>query len=156
MGVTLAIDPGRCTGWCYLVDGRVADCGVANIEPYSATVVDHSIYQPNRLLCELPEIYKSGEANPNISLTPLIVQVGRFIQYYMSVYRASCGTVLPKEWKGQMSKSVCRARIYLLLDERERKIVEARERSMSATRAHNMIDAVGIGLHAVGRKLTGR
>lgn len=54
----------------------------------------------------------------------------------------------PAEWKGQVPKEVMCARIVARLDEAERAIVEA---VLPASKRHNAIDAVGLGLRHLGR-----
>ena len=58
--------------------------------------------------------------------------------------------VFPHEWKGQMPKEVCAARIRNRLNERELDTLDACLTKTGA-KGHNVVDAVGIGLYAVDR-----
>lgn len=62
--------------------------------------------------------------------------------------RARVTHYLPAEWKGQQNKEACRARIRSRLDAREMGLLDIVK---PASKAHNAWDAVGIGLHHLGR-----
>lgn len=104
---------------------------------------------PDSVVIELPEIYmpKFSKGNPNTSLTPLILQAGAFIASFGIGTKHT--TIYPKSWKGQTPKPIMVKRIQERLTEEERKHVELpRAQSLG----HNVWDAVGIGLHHLGRK----
>lgn len=54
------------------------------------------------------------------------------------------------EWKGQLTKEACHHRAHARLDAAERLVWDEAVRA-GGTRAHNTLDAVGIGLHHLGR-----
>lgn len=57
-------------------------------------------------------------------------------------------TVHPDEWKGSVPKDVCAARARALLLDSELRTIEL---PRAKTKAHNVWDAIGIGLFALGR-----
>lgn len=154
MSVILGIDPGRTTGWCFITSQGVVDCGVVQVDPHSHEVFDHPVYQPDTVLFEHPQIYRPGESpgDPN-NLLGMVFQVGRWWQHYGTLYRAKCSYVLPKEWKGQLLKDVCAQRVWDLLTESEQRVVSKAGSGLAKKPLLDMMDAVGIALHAAGRKL---
>src|SRR5262249_3459314 len=56
----------------------------------------------------------------------------------------------PSDWKGQMDKGPCGARVRSRLSSEELRIAEAGA-AAAKSKAHNMWDAIGIGLHHLGR-----
>ena len=154
MSVILGIDPGRTTGWCFVTDRGVTECGVWACEPYSSTVFDHNIYQPDKLVMEHPQIYRPTESkgDPN-DLAGMIFEIGRFAQYYAMTYRTSFKVIKPSEWKGQLDKDICAQRVFDMLNSNEQEVVSRCGRGLSKKPLLDMMDAVGIALFGAGRKL---
>ena len=94
------------------------------------------------LAIEFPQIYQRGagksKGNPN-SLTPLAALAGLLMASF-----ASTAFYLPSEWKGQLTKQASHARIKERLTASETGRVPPRL-------AHDGWDAIGIGLHYLGR-----
>jgi hypothetical protein len=99
------------------------------------------------LAIEYPQIYRGGKADPS-DLIELAGVVGA-----CTVARDWAGIrgFLPRAWKGQIPKDVHQKRILATLTPAEIEIVRALD--CPASLAHNVLDAIGIGLHALGRQL---
>lgn len=146
----LAVDPGRCSGIAYYVDGLLAvattttcrtkgdyrDGGDLIIRAFPET--------PDRLVIEKPRIYQRGagvtKGDPN-GLRPLLQLIG----YLAHAYR---GTELievePAQWKGQAAKEATRAMSARRLSPAELAVIPPRL-------AHDGWDAIAIGLWGLGR-----
>lgn len=103
---------------------------------------------------EWPQVYLAGKSKgDNNDLLPLAGVGAAFLMSLLShplVTVAETKRVKPREWKGQLTKEATDLRVRARLDTYEATVLEhacARAKSL----AHNLIDAVGIGLHAVGR-----
>lgn len=154
MSVLLGIDPGNTTGWCFITDRGVAECGVFPVAAHSLEVFDHPIYQPDQVIFEHPQAYRPGESkgNPN-DLHGMVFQVGRWWQYYGATYRSKLRWIHPAEWKGQLNKDVCAARVWSLLTTEEQLVVSRCGKGLAKKPMLDMMDAVGIALFGVGRKI---
>lgn len=95
------------------------------------------------LVVEVPRVYpgvRREDPNDLLDLTGVlggILAIGCYrsaVQYY------------PSEWKGQVPKKVMNARVLSKLSEWERLGI-----ANAGAKTHNILDAVGIGLHYLGR-----
>lgn len=99
---------------------------------------------------EWPQVYarqiRSGSSagDPN-DLTPL---AGVVSAVALAFFPAKCSSYLPAEWKGQMTKEACRVRVAMRLSPEEHALVDG---SATRSKVHNVWDAVGVGLHHLGR-----
>jgi len=64
---------------------------------------------------------------------------------------ATTTSYAPSEWKGQMPKEVCHARLRKRLDASELAALDSDLDKVAPSLRHNVLDAVGIGLHHLGR-----
>lgn len=157
----LAIDPGiRVTGWALFhnADGLVK-AGLAKNprEGHGAEACRAMARAINedvndgymRVVFEWPRVYTAAKSkgDPN-DLLPL-VGVGMAMSAYLG---ESCimYSVHPHEWKGQLPKDACHARILLRLTPSEAMVAAGAQR-VAKSKAHNVLDAIGIGLHHLGR-----
>lgn len=103
-----------------------------------------SDYSP--LIIEKPQVYqgRAQKGNPN-DLIDLAVEVGRII----GISEVAFETVLPRQWKGAVKKEIMLKRILSKLDDDELLVIK--NCGVSNSKAHNIIDAVGIGLWKLGR-----
>ena len=88
---------------------------------------------------------KGLKTNPN-DLLDVAMCAGSFyggLLEELRVYRVRL--VEPAQWKAQVPKDICRARIEKLLSEEERKSISR------GGEMHNVFDAIGIGLFWLGR-----
>lgn len=147
----LAIDPGRDTGWAeFTANRKLYACGLGDprmTRPSGAI--------PEQVVIEKPRIYPTARSkgDPNDIIT-LAISIGRYAEYYAD-RGATVELVWPYEWKQQLPKSVCAARVYAALDTKEQLIVDAAGKQMAQAKVHNMMDAIGIGLYFLGRLRSG-
>ena len=100
---------------------------------------------------EAPVIYPRSKADPS-DILKLARDAGEWGGIY-KVLVALVRYVEPAEWKGQLPKDVCHARMWLKLSEEEKAIVDAACRGLAPSKRHNVLDAVAIGVwvRATGR-----
>jgi hypothetical protein len=137
-----SIDPG-CTGVAYWNGVYLVACCVS--EDVNAVTVT------GNLVIEKPQIYRAGKsrADPNDLIT-LAIQVGRYVERCeRQLGRAQL--VSPAEWKGQVKKEIIVPRILGTLNEHERGIATRASMGIARGKIHNMVEAIGIGLHSCGR-----
>lgn len=101
---------------------------------------------------EKPQIYtaQKSKADPNDLIT-LAVKLGCYFGIASMVGARTC-EVSPATWKRQLPKHVAGKRIMQALTDPEREAVRNLH-ALSATMLHNAVDAIGIGLHYVGRSI---
>lgn len=101
------------------------------------------------MVVECPKIYplskQKGDQNDLVN----IALVGAQIMGVFGPGEGGC-YVYPHTWKGQMPKDVSHRRILARLDAKEEVVLEMLPKAKTVR--HNGMDAVGIGLWAVGRK----
>lgn len=100
---------------------------------------------PHVLLIELPFVYPGArDEDPND-----LIQVARAVgQWEQST--AGCGRIVhvyPRTWKGQVPKKIHTARTLAKLTSSERGVLP----ELPASKLHNVLDAVGLGLWLLGR-----
>jgi hypothetical protein len=159
----LSIDPGvTCCGWAYWRDGKLVLCGLSRTKEVGieARICAHDfrrhwLYgQPDFIVIEKPEVYQQRfwKGDPR-DLVELAMVVGGIIAQFPGV---RVRAVFPKEWKRQVPKSVSESRTLAKLSELEKNKSESPEvfgepDTAPPSLLHNMMDAIGIGLWALGR-----
>lgn len=140
MDAFVSIDPGNTTGWAQWENRTLVALG----ETYTR-FGDTSMVLPTSdiAVVEMPLYYPHGrnKGDPNI-----LIRLGWIAGAICARY---AGTVLvePREWrKGTAPKEVVEARTLARLSDSERAIA-----GTCLTRGRHAIDAVGIGLWALGR-----
>ncbi|MCP3060953.1 hypothetical protein LXT21_19390 [Myxococcus sp. K38C18041901] len=102
---------------------------------------------PHQLIIELPRVYSAahqkGDQNDLIQLAGVVGMLGGLLP---SV--ASRRSVYPRDWKGTLDADAFIERIKQRLDATEHLRVEL---PATSSLHHNVWDAIGIGLHALGR-----
>lgn len=146
----LAIDPGADTGWAVFDSARrLAACGLG--DPKDRATAQGA---PDTVLIECPRLRPHGEKNPNA-----ILLVARNAGEWGGRY-SHCPDVrylLPNDWKGSTSKDISNERTWAKLDPKEQGIVDKAFKAapgrtgLAPSKRHNVLDAIGIGLHGVGR-----
>lgn len=132
----IAIDPGRVMGVaCFLDRVCVRSFGVREWLPPASAL------PTKRLVVELPEIrvQGGGKGDPNLLVAlayNLGVWVGRYVQY-----ESDPEPVRPFAWKGNVPKHIMLERIKMHILNGPTPLVEN----------HNELDAIGLGLFALGR-----
>lgn len=112
----------------------VASCGVGNIFD---------------LVIEYPQQYARSPA-PRESVQRLVGVIGSLVsQFHQKTggLGVKVTTYKPREWKGQVPKEVMQNRILKRLSDQEFDRIP----KMSRTRVSHVYDAIGIGLHHMGR-----
>lgn len=100
--------------------------------------------QHGHLVVEWPQVYARGTTDAN-DLLDLTYRLGQFVQ---AMRPGQITRLAPREWKGQVPKKIMQARIEAQLSAEEKKRVC---RPVQTALEHNVWDAIGIGLHALGR-----
>jgi hypothetical protein len=102
---------------------------------------------------ELPQIYRGAlmKGDPN-DLVKVAVQVGRFAERLEETCRKDVELVKPATWKGQIPKDVHHRRARARLLAEEVRVLERVLLGVPAAKQHNVLDAVALGLYAVGRR----
>ena len=145
----LALDPGvQACGMAWFDSGRLC---VAEYLPVQMLMKHGPV---GGLLCEMPRVYPgSGQQKGDLNdLTRLAAIVG-YAEGLLAAYSRIFATgsphthrIYPADWKGQVPKKIMTARILSKLSDGElAKIVRV------GAKDHNTIDAIGIGLHYLGR-----
>jgi hypothetical protein len=159
MSYTLAIDPGLDTGWA-IVDERgvLIRCGLGD------PPVFHLPRVVAKVIIERPQVYagRMSKGDPNDLIT-LAIQVGRYTERFQHL---ACEHVLPRSWKGTVDADVLCRRVYAVLSEAERAILDpvlvplARApfctENLTKGKRHNVIDAVGLGRWSASQRLAAR
>jgi hypothetical protein len=134
----LAIDPGTHTGWAIFFGKSKSLCGCGLGSP--------PIMGADRVIIEIPQVYPAHPVPPNDLIT-LAFLAGR----YAGLATCQVSTVFPHQWKGNLSKENCAARARFRLSPEEKKVVD--DLDVPAKQLHNVMDAIGIGLFALGREI---
>ena len=144
----LAFDPGLCTGVAYIGKDRI-ECGILEDETWghwfqlangSAAVV----------YVERPVIYPTPrtKVNPNDLIT-LALRAGELAGH---CEQTPVRYVTPAEWKRQLPKDICNARVRNMLTNAELDQIK-NVFELPQSKRHNALDALGIALWAKGRKV---
>lgn len=155
----LTIDPGlRGCGVATFVDGRVERAWYSrNLElnergpkawremAYAVhkDLKDRGLLDVHACAIEYPQIYKQahqlGDQDDIIQVACTAGAVATLVAAHKWI------GFLPRQWKGQVPKAVHNMRVLCSLDEEEKKHMEP----IGAGLRHNVIDAIGIGLHVL-------
>lgn len=147
----VAIDPGLDTGWSIWLERparpsfELLACGLG--DPRSSRA--HIASAISSVLIESPVIYPHSKANPN-DIIRLAVNAGTWAGRY-EMLGACVEFVEPSRWKGQVPKDIHHGRVWSALTPEEQKIVDSAVKSRPASKRHNILDAVGLGLWAAKR-----
>lgn len=134
--ILVAIDPGRHTGIAVFIDGRLAAASALNVDPLKPPNLGIAA---DEVIVEVPTIYPRSPVDP-ASLIKLAFTAGVLVG---RLGAPKVRAVAPREWKGQRPKAIHNKRTLSLLDANERaKILRA---------TSDVLDAIGLGLWAVGR-----
>jgi hypothetical protein len=140
-----AVDPGADQGVSCWVSGKLfyACLGFPRVTIACASLV-----------IERPQIYspKVSKADPDDIIT-LAMRAGKAVQYFLDrgLNESNVLEVKPATWKGQVKKEVHHARILKALLHEEVLLLTAFLEPVAKAKRHNVLDAVGLGLWALGR-----
>lgn len=165
MSVLLSLDPGiRGCGVAIFSDGLLSQAayvcnpclegsGAAEAASMASWVQGFfSNWKVDEIAVEWPRIYASriregsSKADPNDLLA--LTGVGAALVALLAPARAT--SYVPSDWKGQLTKEATEARIRSRFHQYELEIA-VRGAEAARSKAHNMFDAIGIGLHHLGR-----
>jgi len=140
---TLYIDPGAITGWSVFDKGSLREAGVCSEWPERGGVVFAAARYANLMVIECPHTKWRATIKDMIMLGR---RIGRWEQWAkpLGIEVKLMGV---NEWKGSVPKPIMEKRILAALTDAERTLLP----KLAKTRRHNMIDAVGIGLHCERR-----
>ncbi len=174
MRVTMVIDPGlNRSGVAVFEEGTLTNAGTLE-PPKGLSIIEKNVWIARHLLSymrsewldaevelvgEWPKIYKhgKGKGDPN-DLPPLSGIVGACAGVLALMYDAKCYTYLPKEWSASTKKfeTVKGATISPRAKAIRRRLTTDETPVWDAVKYHDTVDAIGIGLHHLGRSLTER
>lgn len=162
----VAIDPGRQgLGWAHFYKGRLDACGVvpalkatrSHTQPDLGLACAHAANWVSEALPGLPRHtarvvvermahYPGSKAADSKAADLLDLQaIGAFVAGRLNPLPPTYYT--PKQWKGSTPKAIQGRRILAALGPEEWPAAEA----LKGAKAHNALDAIGIGLHHLGR-----
>jgi hypothetical protein len=136
----VTIDPGLDTGWALWGRLGLVACGLG--DPRSSE--KHVAEEIHDVWIESPVIYPRSKADPN-DVLKLALKAGRWAGIYETLVVVQ-HFVKPADWKGQLSKDICHARMWARISEAEKEIVDLGVRKLSASKRHNVLDAVAFGV----------
>lgn len=139
----LTVDPGAVSGWAlFNKDAKLlVSCGLDAINEAKVDV--------DRAVIERPH---AGEARARKKdLLTLAIRAGEWGGLIMANFGVTPEYVEPSKWKGSTPKGISQKRILARLTARERTIKELACKGVAESKCHNIVDAIGIGLWALGR-----
>lgn len=141
----LAIDPGKAAGGAFFIDGQLKwaaliDADAPESEPYAMLQHLRGLAGVCTLV-EIPIAYMGARSkvDPNNLITTAF-RAGKLAGDFSE-------TIKPVTWKGNVPDHVIYKRIYAALAPDEANVLPR----IGASRMHNVLDAVGIGLHRLQR-----
>jgi hypothetical protein len=146
----ISLDPGAVTGYAVFEDKVLVSAGYVQLSKGQRPPPQ----EPGTgLVIEIPRVYPGArqEAPPN-DLIRLALRAGWLQGVYNALLQEE---VYPADWKGQLPKDICHARILTLLSKDELQVLENTKGKRAKTLNHNMLDAVGIGLWYLQRRYKG-
>lgn len=132
----ISIDPGKTTTGIARFKGEALVAARLVRVPYQMQFI-----ATDELVVEVPRVYPHSPVDPN-DLIGLTLLAG-FLAGRTSP-DALLWFVYPSDWKGQVPKKIHNKRTLAKLGKQEREILGEKS-------DHNVVDAVGIGLWAIGR-----
>lgn len=150
----VTIDPGEQTGFAlWSFRSELLACGLGDPRSHPGHVIA-SVSETADFVCDVwiewPVIYPRSKARPRDILT-----LARCAAEYGGMYKVhgvDVHYVEPAEWKGQLDKDISHRRAYAQLAVVEQDIVDRAGKGLPASRRHNMLDAVAIGVWVRNRR----
>lgn len=139
VGNVAAFDPGAVTGFACFYEAELINAGVTKsldgIEVEVAEVAEVA-------LIEKPVIYPTNSKGDPNDLITLAIRAGEIGGLFLTERWAPVQYIRPQQWKGQTPKTINHKRTLNKLTMAEIQ----RLPKIPKSKAHNMLDAVGIGL----------
>jgi hypothetical protein len=139
----VAIDPGENSGIAVFHFSRLVRCECGNPDTYP-TLRPAPMPGPWFLQIEIPLYSDQTIGKDPQALIKLAINAGRWIE---KMHAPIVRTVYPSQWKGQVPKKIHNGRVLAKLDQAELSLIP----KLPETKLHNVIDAIGLGLFALGR-----
>jgi hypothetical protein len=136
----LAIDPGAAAGWALFEGKRLAACGL-DIFTHCPLV--------DRVVIERPHSAKTKA--PVRDVITLAIRAGEWGGRLRELLGVEPEYVEPATWKGSTPKDISHARTWAKLSPDERVVLAKAGEGVAPSKRHNVVDAVGLALWAVGR-----
>lgn len=137
----LAIDPGAAAGWAVFDNGhRLTACGLSSF--VQVPLVE-------RVVIERPHSHKTKA--PVKDIITLALRAGEWGGRLRQIFGIEPEYIEPATWKGSTPKEISQSRTWAKLDPDERAVLDKAGSGVAPSKRHNIVDAVGIGLWAVGR-----
>lgn len=148
----ISIDPGvRNLGWCHAHDGTIVAAGCSKLAPRGRLEDNarlHAHHVPTGEVCVLEsmEVHRDRPGTPQdlIDVQTVGCLVAASVARTVHLYR-------PREWKGNVPKSIHHPRLVLALTGTEREIVHSAAHAAGKNNAKEVWDAVGLALFHLGR-----
>jgi len=149
----IAIDPGRDMGIALFQNDFLVQAGL--LQAPNLRMMTKGLFrlcdefQPTRGIIEIPRIYpyRRQPGDPNHLIT-LSLRAGIAIAAISPFTEAK--TIHPQKWKGQRPKSADNRYVLSILNSEELGVVQ--KCGVPSSKQHNVLDAIGIGLWATGRR----
>ena len=151
MTILVAIDPGaKHLGWARFVDGVLSTCGLSKASmpgAHADNVCEGSKHdRPDVVIVE----QMSPRDLPNEADLLRVTETGCYVA---GTLQPSTFRLVPaRTWKGSVPKDIHHRRVRAKLSPVELARLERGLEGVAPRLQHNVLDAVGIGLYAVGRK----
>lgn len=151
---SISVDPGaRSIAWASFTGEELVWCDFLKGETLGKLSAilksDFGHVKADNLIIEKPQIYQgrmqSGDPN---DLIDVAIPVGMMVQSIEEIGHLKI--VRPREWKGTRPKKICNALTLKALSPVELNGFESRK--FKKGEAHNVLDAIGIGLWHLGRR----
>lgn len=162
--ILLAIDPGlEFLAWATFYEKRLLSCGLSIVYKERQTLGELARSHVNNVprlnydyivLEEMRHYPAKGarhiaDAKANDLLR--LQLIGAYVSGSLSLEQTQFISAPAMQWKGQVKKHVTKHRVYDALDEREQEVFAHDVKRIAESKRHNVFDAIGIGLFALGR-----
>jgi hypothetical protein len=146
MGSLVAFDPGTYSGFAWFIGRTLQSCSLIESPwRYSGIELDHFLDASPDCVCEFPFLYPGGRGKGDGNDLLKVARIAGLLTAPFSEDRVRL--IYPRTWKGNVPKELMLDRILTRLSEEEK----ARIPRLPKGKLHNVIDAIGIGLHHLGR-----
>lgn len=159
MGHLIAFDSGENTGWAHFQDRVLIKCGITHPAMYPEDIVTRIGLpeKPPTVVIECPQVYRQslqkGDPNDLIKLATKVGEIGMAYRmvYYLRGVDFHYEKPLPRDWKGQVPKSIHHNRELKKLSEEERRAMVQDLKRVPMGAWGDVKDAVCLGLWRLGR-----
>jgi hypothetical protein len=157
MSTMLVVDPGKTScGLAAFYNAKLVRCAFISEESQAQMItaaVEWAQFDSyDRVVTEGQQVYPGARSNPN-DLIPLAYVAGAITGCLIGgagMYKSEI--ILPRVWTNGIPKDIRTSRVLAALTPSELDIFK--ESKCIKSKQHNILDAIGLGLYAVGRDLT--